>query len=146
MKVFNTISLWHHVRYYQIILPGFTCPEEGCEMHFDKWSALRKHKTTEHKKMYPCEHCGKVLKQPIALKEHLATHSNSEAFHCPYEGCSRSYSAKRNLNTHVRTKHEGKTFPCTQDGCTLILSTKVHATIFLYDGVFINRICILLSL
>jgi uncharacterized Zn-finger protein len=89
-----------------------------CHKNFDNWSQLVVHRKEEHKinrnNEFECDLCGKVLCRKPNIREHMKIHLATEQVHsCPYENCSKFYSAKRNLNAHIRSKHEGgKKFLC----------------------------------
>jgi len=97
---------------------GYPCKEPNCDLIFYKFSHLRKHMVVQHKSTYICKECGKEFNERSQLRAHIKTHDIGDTlFHCPHDGCLRSYKQKRNLTSHIRATHREKKFKCPLADC-----------------------------
>eukprot|EP00252_Welwitschia_mirabilis_P020822 TRINITY_DN518_c0_g1_i2.p1 TRINITY_DN518_c0_g1~~TRINITY_DN518_c0_g1_i2.p1 ORF type:complete len:297 (+),score=42.01 TRINITY_DN518_c0_g1_i2:832-1722(+) len=46
-----------------------------------------------------------------------------KTFHCPIDGCPKSYKLKYHLTIHMHTAHERKAFQCPKENCNVTLSS-----------------------
>jgi len=121
-----------HLHLYNKHLKNHKTYKCDCDMTFDRWSKLLKHKKSDctitiKKKNYKCVICDKVFSQ----KSHLSLHSQKvhipdsqvDLFKCPYLSCTKSYKYEKNLKHHVKFYHE-KCFQkvkCTE--CNVVLKS-----------------------
>lgn len=83
----------------------FIEPEEAAREEREILRALKQNASK-------CDDCGKMLKGPIELKNHMQRfHSVEKKFECDFEGCHRRFATMVSLNYH-REAHEKKIFIC----------------------------------
>uniref|UniRef100_UPI0020223171 transcription factor IIIA n=1 Tax=Myodes glareolus TaxID=447135 RepID=UPI0020223171 len=125
--------------------PLFRCPQEGCGKHFASpsrlkrhgkvhegylcqkgcsfvaktWTELLKHMREAHQEEVICAVCQKTFKRKDYLKQHMKTHApERDVYHCPREGCGRTYTTVFNLQSHILSFHEEeRPFVCEHAGC-----------------------------
>ncbi|KAG8731332.1 hypothetical protein FRC11_004481 [Ceratobasidium sp. 423] len=54
-----------------------------------------------------CPKCGKECRRPVALREHLRTHSGKKPEVCPFDKCNRGFATKSNMRRHFLTHQIG---------------------------------------
>ncbi|XP_045188713.2 zinc finger and BTB domain-containing protein 24-like [Mercenaria mercenaria] len=75
---------------------------------------------------YKCAECGKTFKQKGNLKTHIRLHIAGTPYHCPEEGCDKSYRSNESLRRHLLTHQGIKPFQC--DICEQRFSSNVALT------------------
>ena len=91
-----------------------------CHRIFDSTEMLEKHKKEKShyfRRVYVprhnrnvCNLCGRNMKTPAMLKEHINSHFKIKKNVC--QMCNRAFIFKSNLTRHMRTNHEDKSFEC----------------------------------
>ncbi|XP_077998792.1 uncharacterized protein LOC144451764 [Glandiceps talaboti] len=76
------------------------------------------------KPVYPCTICGKVLKSPKRLSNHLLTHPKQNTMECPK--CSRTFLCKQGLERHLLTHTGEKPHQCRYCGKAFSTTTNVR--------------------
>ncbi|KXN66513.1 hypothetical protein CONCODRAFT_21714, partial [Conidiobolus coronatus NRRL 28638] len=62
--------------------------------------------------------CHWKFKRHEHLKRHIATtHAKKRPFHCPVDGCMKSFSRSDNFSRHGRVHTMERPFSCTFPGC-----------------------------
>ena len=92
---------------------GYPCDKDNCKMIAQTWSQLRKHISVNHKPIYSCMLCSKVLLSKASLNKHIKAHK----FNCSYENCSKSFIRKSHLDNHVLIEHNTHPFVCDFERC-----------------------------
>jgi len=101
-KFCNLPALKAHQRKIHVNIP---C--ELCDMIFDNFVELGKHKVTKHITPKKCEICGKMI--IMNMKRHIASvHNNIKPFKCNQPNCSFSAKRKCNLDAHEASVHKQK--------------------------------------
>ena len=92
-----------------------------CQQAFDSKEALTTHveETPNH---YQCEHCGKVLKKPCELKDHLLKHQDVKAYLC--DKCGGSFVNNLALARHKTSHNSVKRFQC--EHCPVAFNKNEH--------------------
>ncbi|CAD5210084.1 unnamed protein product [Bursaphelenchus xylophilus] len=62
-----------------------------------------------------CEYCGKKLKYPSRILEHMRTHTKEKPFVCPI--CHTGFAQQTTLRMHLRRHMDTRLFVCPMDGC-----------------------------
>ena len=94
-----------------------------CNVHFQKFSLLRKHIVSVHgKKPHKCEKCEYSFAKMFDLKHHTTTvHEGKKPHKCCY--CESSFSTNYGLKRHTTTVHDKqKPFKC--DDCEFSFAEK----------------------
>lgn len=67
--------------------------------------ALRSHISQSHAPpKHQCKICYKLFARPLMLKEHVATHTGTALYTCPY-GCSQTFKSNSNKYKHFKLRH-----------------------------------------
>ncbi|XP_070560788.1 uncharacterized protein [Ptychodera flava] len=68
----------------------------------------------DNKPLYPCKLCGKLLKSPKRLANHMLSHPKQAALNC--HKCSRQFIYKQSLERHLLTHSGVKPYSCGHCG------------------------------
>jgi len=116
-----------------------------CKENFPTFEELKLHAKKVHSSQgvheHRCEHCGRIYRQKIDLRRHVANKHEMMGVMC--QVCGKSYSSEKYLKTHFRSVHAQEMnlerFPCEQCGKTfgaktgLITHTKIkHSDSFAF--------------
>lgn len=113
-------KLQNHVNRAHEKIISYSCPHESCVGHegFEKWSQLQNHIREAH--VPSCSICGRQFKTAAHLRHHVVLHQTTleerKTYHCPMEGCKKSFTRSSALKKHISVIHEGNmAFHC--DSC-----------------------------
>lgn len=62
-----------------------------------------------------CEYCGKRLKYPSRIEEHMRTHTKEKPFICPI--CNTGFAQQTTMRMHLRRHINHRPFACQYPGC-----------------------------
>jgi len=110
----NAVTLQNHVRTKHSVDRPFNC--EYCPAKYATAMSLSGHRSRKHgvnskgevvpKKMFPCDHCGKLLTSKMKLQAHIEViHEGRRDFKCRY--CDKTFTSKSNLQIHEGSLHTG---------------------------------------
>ncbi|XP_073716414.1 general transcription factor IIIAa [Misgurnus anguillicaudatus] len=104
---------------------GYSCTSEGCTFVAKTWTEMTKH-TKIHKVRIQCDECKKTFRDIWFLRQHQQVHTGERlVFHCPRQGCTRSYTTAFNLQSHILSFHEEqRSFVCPHPDCGKSFSMK----------------------
>lgn len=68
-------------------------------------NALMNHKRLVHveERRHKCTYCEKAFKRPLALREHIATHTGQDLYQCPH--CPQTFKVSSNMHHHRKKVH-----------------------------------------
>ena len=84
---------------------------------------------------FKCNQCDAAYRQAELLETHInSKHLHITPFHCPKEGCDRSFAGKGNLRGHLKT-HD-KRFKCDREDCIYEAADKsdLDRHMYTHDG------------
>ena len=110
----NAVTLQNHVRTKHSADRPFSC--EYCTSKYATAMSLSGHRARKHgvnskgevvpKKMYPCDHCGKLLTSKMKLQAHIEViHEGRRDYKCRF--CDKTFTSKSNLQIHEGSLHTG---------------------------------------
>ena len=110
----NETTLQNHIKGKHSNERPHVC--EYCPNKYATSMALSGHRSRVHgknkagetvaKKLYPCEHCGKLLTSNSKLQSHVkSVHEGQKSFACQF--CNKRFSTNGNLKAHEVALHTG---------------------------------------
>jgi len=110
----NAVTLQNHVRTKHSVDRPFNC--EYCPAKYATAMSLSGHRSRKHgvnsrgevvpKKMFPCDHCGKLLTSKMKLQAHIEViHEGRRDYKCRF--CDKTFTSKSNLQIHEGSLHTG---------------------------------------
>ena len=125
-----------------------------CDIQFENLNIKVRHEHTRHgppENQEECPVCHKTY-QKSYLKEHITTHSESDALKCPQ--CGKKFSSRSNLNKH-RKKHlpgyvpssgppREKKYCCVEEGCEKKFHSKkaLEVCVISYSEIRCIAVCV----
>ena len=130
----NAVTLQNHVRTKHSADRPFTC--EYCPSKYATAMSLSGHRSRKHgvnsrgevvpKKMFPCDHCGKLLTSKMKLQAHIEViHEGRRDFKCRF--CDKTFTSKSNLQIHEGSLHTG-VLPYRCDFCQKMFARRSQLT------------------
>lgn len=101
-KMKNRDTLNQHLLRHKHENDLHTC--DICNREFNCKKRLNQHRKYVHAPaQLKCEHCDKMFKRPICLKEHMASHTGQLLYTCAY--CPRQFNSNANKYSHQKAQH-----------------------------------------
>ena len=130
----NAVTLQNHVRTKHSADRPFSC--EYCPSKYATAMSLSGHRSRKHgvnsrgevvpKKMFPCDHCGKLLTSKMKLQAHIEViHEGRRDFKCRF--CDKTFTSKSNLQIHEGSLHTG-VLPYRCDFCQKMFARRSQLT------------------
>jgi uncharacterized Zn-finger protein len=103
-KLANDRSLQKHLKKHEKNKQGpFTCKECGAVLN--SWDVYKAHIKYSHRteRTLQCSYCPKMLKLPVDLKEHEATHTGIDLYSCNF--CDKKFKFGASYRGHRKREH-----------------------------------------